>query len=104
MVKFYYGLSGTFKTTTILSEKKLANDTLVVWSMIKRWKDLEIGLFNEMTKITEIEERCFAWCDSLTKIKLPIVVLETALASFMLTGNITLAKTAMTAASRVDTI
>lgn len=44
-IKFFYGLSGTFKTVTINSEKKLQPISPVVWSMIKHWKDLESGLF-----------------------------------------------------------
>lgn len=40
-IKFFYGLSGTFKTTTILSESQHCNNPDIVWSMIKLWKDLE---------------------------------------------------------------
>ena len=38
-VKFYYGLSGTFKGTTIKSLLKPGDD--VLWSGIKRWKSWE---------------------------------------------------------------
>ena len=37
-------MSGTFKTSTIQSKNKL-NLYPVVWSMIKLWKDLEVGEF-----------------------------------------------------------
>ena len=43
-VCFYYGMSGTFKTSTIQNKNKL-NLYPVVWSMIKLWKDLEVGEF-----------------------------------------------------------
>ena len=47
-IKFYYGLSGTFKTVTIMSEK--APESPVAWSMIKLWKDLESGVFSGYTE------------------------------------------------------
>lgn len=41
-ITFYFGMSGTFKTTTILDQqKKYKEECIVVWSMIKLWKDLE---------------------------------------------------------------
>ena len=45
MIKFFYGLSGTFKSATI---ETLLNspDTVAVWSMIKYWKKLETGIFS----------------------------------------------------------
>lgn len=48
MIKFYYGLSGTFKSTTIESEKKKLEDCSVIKSMIKSWKDLETGIYSGM--------------------------------------------------------
>ena len=44
MIKFFYGLSGTFKGTTI--ETLQNKDTAVVWSMIKSWKRLETGIYS----------------------------------------------------------
>lgn len=44
-IKFFYGLSGTFKTATITAEKENYLNPPVVWSMIKLWKDLENGVF-----------------------------------------------------------
>lgn len=44
MIKIYYGLSGTFKGTTI--ETLQNKDTAVVWSMIKSWKRLETGIYS----------------------------------------------------------
>lgn len=45
MIKFFYGLSGTFKSATI---ETLFNspDTVAVWSMIKYWKKLETSIFS----------------------------------------------------------
>ena len=48
MIKFYYGLSGTFKSTTIESERKKLEDCSVIKSMIKSWKDLETGIYSGM--------------------------------------------------------
>lgn len=46
-IKFYYGLSGTFKTATIKAETTYrCLNPPVVWSMIKLWKDLECGVFS----------------------------------------------------------
>ena len=47
-IKFYYGLSGTFKTVTIKSES--TPESSVAWSMIKLWKDLEDGVFSGYTE------------------------------------------------------
>lgn len=46
MIKFFYGLSGTFKSATI--ETLQNKDTAVVWSMIKSAKRLETGIYNGM--------------------------------------------------------
>lgn len=58
-IKFYYGLSGTFKTSTILNEKSRFVDyeSPVVWSMIKQWKDLEN---NEFAGLVESNHLNFA--------------------------------------------
>ena len=48
MIRFYYGLSGTFKGTTIKAELEKRNDCKVVWSMIKSWKNLETGIYSGM--------------------------------------------------------
>lgn len=47
-VKFYYGLSGTFKETTIKNNLKLGDD--VLWSGIKRWKGWESMLGDRIPK------------------------------------------------------
>lgn len=50
MIKFYYGMSGAFKATTITAERKRSGDNAsVVWSMIKPWKRLESGVFQDLT-------------------------------------------------------
>lgn len=41
--EFFYGLSGTFKGTTI-NKRRLTSDP-VLWSEIKTWKSLESGIF-----------------------------------------------------------
>lgn len=52
MIKIFYGLSGTFKSTTI---KSLQNkDTAIVWSMIKYWKRLETGIYNGMIEYNDL--------------------------------------------------
>ena len=48
MIKFYYGLSGTFKSTTIENERHRLEDCSVIKSMIKSWKDLETGIYSGM--------------------------------------------------------
>lgn len=45
-VKIYYGLSGTFKTTTINSNLNLGDS--VLWSSIKRWKKWEKDLLENL--------------------------------------------------------
>lgn len=47
LCKIYYGLSGTFKGTTITEAKKEGDS--VLWSNIKLWKSYESGLFSSMT-------------------------------------------------------
>lgn len=47
-IKFFYGLSGTFKTATISSISH--PNSPIVWSMIKLWKDLESGIFDGKTE------------------------------------------------------
>ena len=50
MIKFYYGMSGAFKATTITAEnKRSGNNASVVWSMIKPWKSYESGVFKNLT-------------------------------------------------------
>lgn len=69
MIKFYYGLSGTFKTSTIMSERSSIDNALVVWSMIKRWKDLESSVFDGMTKITDLNFAMLHLCNLENTIK-----------------------------------
>lgn len=45
MIKFYYGMSGTFKSTTIDSESKGFENPTIIRSMIKPWKRIEENLF-----------------------------------------------------------
>lgn len=52
MIKIFYGLSGTFKGTTINS--LLNSNTSVVWSMIKSWKRLETGIYNGMINYNDL--------------------------------------------------
>lgn len=52
MIKFYYGLSGTFKGTTIKSQ--LNSNTIPVWSMIKTWKRLETGIFSGLVSRNDL--------------------------------------------------
>lgn len=52
MIKFFYGLSGTFKGTTIKSQ--LNPNTIPVWSMIKSWKRLETGTFSGLVSRNDL--------------------------------------------------
>lgn len=54
MTKFYYGLSGTFKSTTLQKEISNVEDPAVVWSEIKLWKELEGGILKGETKVTDL--------------------------------------------------
>lgn len=46
-IKFFYGLSGTFKTVSITAEPVYqCLNPPVVWSMIKLWKDLDSTIFS----------------------------------------------------------
>lgn len=48
MNKIYYGLSGTFKATTIKTELEKNPDIIPIWSMIKSWKYYETEIFTDM--------------------------------------------------------
>lgn len=52
MIKIYYGLSGTFKGTTIKSQ--LNSNSIPVWSMIKTWKRLETGIFSGLVSRNDL--------------------------------------------------
>ena len=47
-VNMYFGLSGTFKSTTIKKQLKYDPEGIAVWSNIKLWKGLENKLFPNM--------------------------------------------------------
>lgn len=50
-IKFYYGLSGCLKGTTIQATEK---DSLVMPSSIKNWKHYQDGLFNGMMQYDDL--------------------------------------------------
>jgi hypothetical protein len=54
MIKIYYGLSGTFKGTTIKYILNNNPDVAVIWSMIKPWKRLETGIYNGMITYNDL--------------------------------------------------
>lgn len=61
MIKFYFGLSGTFKGTTIKSQ--LNPNTIPVWSMIKTWKRLETGTFSGLVSINDLNYALLHLCN-----------------------------------------
>ena len=60
MIEFFYGLSGTFKGTTINS--LITPDTAVVWSMIKPWKRLETGIYSGMIERNDLNYALLHLC------------------------------------------
>lgn len=62
MIKFFYGLSGTFKGTTIKSLIDNNPDTAVVWSMIKSWKKLETGIYSGMIERNDLNYALLHLC------------------------------------------
>ena len=57
-VTFYYGISGTFKTTTIEAELEKPNEkgwsVEAMWSGIKYWKSLEEGIFSDLIPYSDL--------------------------------------------------
>ena len=60
MIKFFYGLSGTFKGTMI--KTLITPDTAVVWSMIKTWKRLETGIYSGMIERNDLNYALLHLC------------------------------------------
>lgn len=65
MIKIYYGLSGTFKGTTIKSILSNNNnqDISVVWSMIKTWKRLETGIYSGLIERNDLNYALLHLCN-----------------------------------------
>ena len=63
MIKFFYGLSGTFKGTTIKFLIDNNPDTAVVWSMIKSWKKLETGIYSGMIEKNDLNYALLHLCN-----------------------------------------
>lgn len=53
-INFYYGMAGTFKRTTILSELEKNKEAYPMWSMIKPWKDYEAGIFKDKLPYSDL--------------------------------------------------
>lgn len=55
-ITFYYGISGTFKTTTIETElkKEYKLKAEAMWSGIKYWKSLEEGIFDGLIPYSDL--------------------------------------------------
>lgn len=74
-IEFFYGLSGTLKTTTISSRtSNVKTNYYYMPSSIKTWKELENGIFsgkvevndlnyaiNHLCKLEDCVEHCWAW-------------------------------------------
>lgn len=54
MIQFYYGLSGTFKGTTMKKKLEEDNKLKVMWSKIKSWKNLENDLFSGLIEYNDL--------------------------------------------------
>lgn len=63
MIKFYYGMSGTFKSTTIEREQKKSEDSTVIRSMIKSWKKIENELFPGLIERNNINFAALHLCN-----------------------------------------
>ena len=61
-VTFFYGMSGTFKGTTINSILNSGQDYVAVKSMIKPWKDLEQGIFNGLIDYNDLNYALLHLC------------------------------------------
>jgi hypothetical protein len=61
-VTFFYGMSGTFKTTTVNSILNSGQDCVAVKSMIKTWKDLEQGIFNGLIDYNDLNYALLHLC------------------------------------------
>lgn len=61
MIKIYYGLSGTFKSTMI--KTLITPDTAVVWSMIKTWKRLETGIYSGLIERNDLNYALLHLCN-----------------------------------------
>ena len=62
MIQFYYGLSGTFKGTTIKKRLEKDNKLKVMWSMIKSWKNLENDLFSGLIEYNDLNYALLHLC------------------------------------------
>ena len=63
MIKIFYGLSGTFKGTTIKSILNNNQDIAVVWSMIKTWKRLETGIYSGLIERNDLNYALLHLCN-----------------------------------------
>ena len=63
MIKIFYGLSGTFKGTTIKSILSNNQDIAVVWSMIKTWKRLETGIYSGLIERNDLNYALLHLCN-----------------------------------------
>lgn len=63
VVKFYYGISGTMKTTTLNANASTTYlPPFVMKSSIKLWKDLESGTFSGKTEINDLNYAMLHLC------------------------------------------
>lgn len=70
MIKFYYGMSGSFKATTIMAEEnKLVEKIPIVWSMIKPWKYYESNIFGGLTAPDHLNYAMLHLCNFISTIK-----------------------------------
>lgn len=71
-IKFFYGMSGTFKTTLINTEVQNHSrytSPYVVWSMIKQWKDLETSVFSGLVEKNHLNFALLHLCNLGNAIK-----------------------------------
>lgn len=71
MIEFYYGMSGSMKSTTISQQvdTSLADDVKVMYSLIKPWKNLENGIFKEFAEPNDINFAMMHLCQLENNVK-----------------------------------
>ena len=90
-IKFYYGMSGTFKATTINTEiSNLSRPYIFMNSAIKQWKVWEKNLFHELNKPSDINLGLLHLCrlsdhvrESLNKKDIEVMYVERGVSDMM---------------------
>lgn len=70
MINFYYGMSGSLKSTTINERANCNNGDLKLYSQIKLWKDLETGIFKDKVEINDLNYALSHLCSLKSYVKM----------------------------------